>query len=67
VVGKECLPDKISASEEIQNLGDAVQLDRIEEIHIRRILAASASLQQAADTLGIDAATLWRKRKKYGI
>jgi NtrC-family two-component system response regulator AlgB len=67
VVGKECLPDKINASEEIPSLGDAVHLDRIEEIHIRRILAAAASLQQAADTLGIDTATLWRKRKKYGI
>jgi len=67
VVGKECLPDKIHASEEIPSLGDAVQLDKIEEIHIRRILAAASSLQQAADTLGIDTATLWRKRKKYGI
>jgi NtrC-family two-component system response regulator AlgB len=67
VVGRECLPDKINASEEIPCLGDAVHLDKIEEIHIRRILAAASSLQQAADTLGIDTATLWRKRKKYGI
>ena len=67
VVGQECLPDKISASEEIPNLGEPVQLEKIEEIHIRRILASTASLQGAADILGIDAATLWRKRKKYGI
>jgi two-component system, NtrC family, response regulator AlgB len=67
VVGRECLPDKICAGEELPNLGDAVHLDKIEEIHIRRILAAAPSLQQAADTLGIDTATLWRKRKKYGI
>jgi NtrC-family two-component system response regulator AlgB len=67
VVGKECLPDKIGASEEIPNLGDTVHLEKIEEIHIRRILASAASLQQAAAILGIDAATLWRKRKKYGI
>ena len=66
-VGKECLPDKISASEEIPGLGDAIQLDKIEEIHIRRILASTASIQLAADILGIDTATLWRKRKKYGI
>jgi NtrC-family two-component system response regulator AlgB len=66
-VGKECLPEKIGTDEEIPGLGDAVHLDRIEEIHIRRILAATASLQQAAETLGIDTATLWRKRKKYGI
>lgn len=67
IVGKECLPDKISTSEGMPCLGDAVNLDKIEEIHIRRILATAASRQQAADTLGIDTATLWRKRKKYGI
>ena len=35
--------------------------------HIRRVLAASRSLQEAAAVLGIDQATLWRRRKKYGI
>jgi NtrC-family two-component system response regulator AlgB len=67
IVGRECLPDKICTSEELPRLGDAIPLDRIEELHIRRILAATNSLQQAAETLGIDQATLWRKRKKYGI
>jgi NtrC-family two-component system response regulator AlgB len=67
IVGKECLPEKICESEEIPRLGDAVYLEKIEEIHIRRILATTTSLQQAAETLGIDTATLWRKRKKYGI
>jgi NtrC-family two-component system response regulator AlgB len=66
-VGKECLPEKISESEGIPRLGDAVDLERIEETHIRRILASASSMQQAAETLGIDSATLWRKRKKYGI
>jgi NtrC-family two-component system response regulator AlgB len=50
IVGKECLPEKISDSDGTPQPGDAVNLDKIEEIHIRRILA-----------------TLWRKRKKYGI
>jgi NtrC-family two-component system response regulator AlgB len=67
IAGKECLPEKISAQEGMPRLGDAVNLDKIEEIHIRRILASAASMQQAAETLGIDSATLWRKRKKYGI
>ena len=66
-VGKECLPVKLGASEEIPHLGDDLHLAKIEEIHIRRILASTTSLQQAAETLGIDTATLWRKRKKYGI
>ena len=67
IVGKECLPEKICESAEMPRLGDAVNLDKIEEIHIRRILASTTSMQEASDTLGIDSATLWRKRKKYGI
>ena len=31
------------------------------------LLAVAKSLQEAADVLGIDQATLWRRRKKYGI
>jgi NtrC-family two-component system response regulator AlgB len=29
--------------------------------------ASTKSLQEAADILGIDQATLWRKRKQYGV
>lgn len=48
-------------------LGDRVPLSEIERLHIRRILASAGSLQEAASILGIDPATLWRKRKLYGI
>jgi two-component system, NtrC family, response regulator AlgB len=51
----------------LPRIGDAVSLAKIEEEHIRRVLAGSKSLQDAADTLGIDQATLWRRRKRYGI
>jgi NtrC-family two-component system response regulator AlgB len=47
--------------------GDPVSLEMIEEEHIRGVLARTKSLQEAADILGIDAATLWRRRKQYGI
>lgn len=47
--------------------GDMLPLERLEEIHIRRVLAASRTLEDAAAVLGIDVATLWRKRKKYVI
>lgn len=53
--------------EETIALGDPVSLDKVEETHIRRILATARSLEEAARTLGIDAATLWRRRKKYGL
>jgi NtrC-family two-component system response regulator AlgB len=37
----------------------------IEREHINRVVASSATLEDAATILGIDASTLWRKRKKY--
>jgi len=36
-------------------------------MHIRRVLARCKSLDEAAKTLGIDLATLYRRRRKYGI
>jgi NtrC-family two-component system response regulator AlgB len=47
--------------------GDPVTLARIEEEHIRKVLASAASIEEAAGILGIDQATLWRRRKQYGI
>jgi NtrC-family two-component system response regulator AlgB len=66
-VGAECLPENLVLHESLPKIGDPLTLERIEEQHIRRILAATKSLQEAADILGIDQATLWRRRKKYGI
>ena len=66
-VGPECLPAALRPGEETPNVGDALSLDKLEEIHIRRVLARTKSLQEAASVLGIDQATLWRRRKKYGI
>ena len=66
-VGLDCLPSNIIPHEFLPNIGDQVTLEKIEELHIRRILAVTRSLQEAADILGIDQATLWRRRKKYGI
>lgn len=67
LVGIEYLPEKIVDTEESPKPGDLVSLERLEEMHIRRVLAATKSLQEAADILGVDQATLWRKRKKYNI
>jgi two-component system, NtrC family, response regulator AlgB len=66
-VGLECLPSSLLPGDIDPKIGDAVSVERIEELHIRRILAKSRSLQEAAEILGIDQATLWRRRKKYGI
>ncbi|HEY4302719.1 MAG TPA: sigma-54 dependent transcriptional regulator [Candidatus Didemnitutus sp.] len=47
--------------------GGMISIERLEEIHIRRILERTPSMVQAADILGIDQATLYRKRKKLGL
>jgi NtrC-family two-component system response regulator AlgB len=47
--------------------GGAVTLAELEEAHVRRVLARSVSLDEAARTLGIDPSTLYRKRRDYGL
>jgi transcriptional regulator with GAF, ATPase, and Fis domain len=42
-------------------------LELLEREHIARIVAHSSSLETAARTLDIDATTLQRKRKRYGL
>jgi NtrC-family two-component system response regulator AlgB len=54
-------------AELMPNVGDRVSLEKIEELHIRRILASSKSFDEAAKILGMDSVTLWRRRKQYGI
>jgi two-component system, NtrC family, response regulator AlgB len=66
-VGIENLPTNFLPNESLPNIGESFTLEKIEEQHIRRILATTKSLQEAADILGIDQATLWRRRKKYEI
>ena len=48
-------------------VGEGVPIDAVEVEHIRRVLATSPTLEDAARTLGIDPSTLYRKRKKYGL
>jgi NtrC-family two-component system response regulator AlgB len=48
-------------------VGARVTLDALEAEHLRRILALSRNLDDAARTLGIDPATLYRKRQKLGL
>jgi NtrC-family two-component system response regulator AlgB len=66
-IGLECLPPNLLPRDSAVRIGDAVSLEKIEEEHIRRILASTKSLQEAAAVLAIDQATLWRRRKKYGL
>lgn len=48
-------------------VGSLVSLDQLEEAHLRKILERTPSLTEAAHILGIDQATLYRKRKRIGL
>jgi len=62
------LPDAFSeARPQALAVGSKVTLEALEAEHIRRILASSQSLDEASRTLGIDPATLYRKRSKLGL
>jgi NtrC-family two-component system response regulator AlgB len=66
-IGLEHLPANLGEKSAEPKLGDPVSFDVIEAEHIRRLVQASPTIEEAARVLGIDAATLWRKRKKFGI
>ncbi|HCV43476.1 MAG TPA: sigma-54-dependent Fis family transcriptional regulator, partial [Bacteroidetes bacterium] len=57
--------------EEFQNIGpsgkQALSLEEMERQHIAKVLRIAKDLDDAATKLGIDPATLWRKRKKYSL
>jgi NtrC-family two-component system response regulator AlgB len=66
-IGMEHLPATFTPKDAPIEVGDRIPLDKLEEMHIRRVLATTKSLDEAASVLDIDLATLWRRRKKYGI
>ncbi len=59
-VGAELPPGQVE-------VGGDVTLERLEAEHIRRVLAHTPTLERAAEVLGIDPSTLYRKRKRYGL
>ena len=48
-------------------IGEPLSLEALEKAHISGVLSTSDTLDQAARILGIDASTLYRKRKQYGL
>ncbi len=62
----EALPERIAAhASPLPRLGGDFTIEQIERDHIERVLARAPSLDDAARILGIDASTLYRKRKKF--
>jgi NtrC-family two-component system response regulator AlgB len=64
-IGRDVLPQRIAEQPGVPQLGGDCTLEEVEREHIQRVLARTQTVEEAARTLGIDASTLWRKRKKY--
>ncbi len=60
-------PDGTPARTAPPTLGGDVSLQEIEREHIARVIARAPSLEAAAKILRIDATTLQRKRKRFGL
>src|SRR5271170_3648452 len=59
-----------AANSNVENLpqvGSLISLEKLEEAHLRKVLEKTPSLSEASEILGIDQATLYRKRKKIGL
>lgn len=56
-----------NGQENLPQVGSLISMEKLEEAHMRKILERMPSLTEAAEVLGIDQATLYRKRKKIGL
>lgn len=69
VIDLSDLPEKVARNLAIPanrgvQVGARVSLDELESEHIARVVEQSATMEEAARILGIDPATLYRKRKR---
>jgi NtrC-family two-component system response regulator AlgB len=69
LISPDDLPDSLfrDAPAALHHSPASASLEDVEREHIAHVLAESATLDEAAATLGINVTTLWRKRKRYGI
>jgi two-component system, NtrC family, response regulator AlgB len=66
VIEPEALPNRVPrAAQRRPSVGGDFTVDDVEREHILSVLERVPKVEDAAALLGIDASTLWRKRKKY--
>ncbi|MFY2558993.1 sigma-54-dependent transcriptional regulator [Corallococcus terminator] len=66
VLEPQAFPERIAAAAgSVVTLGGPHTLEEVEREHTLRVMTSAPTLDEAAKVLGIDASTLWRKRKKY--
>jgi two-component system, NtrC family, response regulator AlgB len=61
----DCLPDTLfQSASSAPPANSSSNLEELEREQIMRVWAQSPTLQDAAETLGINVTTVWRKRKR---
>ena len=62
----DAFPERIHAPDQsAPYVGGRFSLDTIERQHIQRVIDQARTLDEAAEVLGVDASTLWRKRRRF--
>ncbi|GAB0058131.1 Alginate biosynthesis transcriptional regulatory protein AlgB [Candidatus Magnetaquicoccaceae bacterium FCR-1] len=66
-IDPEALPERVvaSAGSRRPRVGGDYTLEALEREHILQVITRAQTLEEAADILGVDASTLWRKRRRY--
>ena len=68
VIEPSAFPERIAGcAPRSRGVGENCTLEELEREHVLRVLSRTPTLEEAAQVLGIDASTLWRKRKKFGV
>ena len=66
VLKPQAFPERIAqVTATVPQMGGDFTVDQVEREHILRVLSRTRTQEEAAHILGVDASTLWRKRKKY--
>jgi len=63
VIGMNHLPEEIRIASEPK----ALSLEEAEKVQIKKVLQIAKDYDEASSILGIDRATLWKKRKKFNL
>ncbi|HXU01002.1 MAG TPA: sigma-54 dependent transcriptional regulator [Polyangia bacterium] len=68
LIEPQAFPERIAESAArgaAVTVGADVTVEELERAHISAVVARSRTMEDAAQILGIDVSTLWRKRKRY--